>query len=121
MAHVPLVPLGSAREAFCDAKTFEANRAGMAQRDGELAQRRAKIAQGWGAEYVERVHKKGKLTARERVARLCDAGSRIHEVGTFVNDGLRFGKLESPAAGVVTAFVRIEGRWTMVIANDNTV
>jgi acetyl-CoA carboxylase carboxyltransferase component len=121
MAHVPLVPLGSAREAFCDAATFEANRAGMAQRDGELAARRAKVAEGWGAEYVERVHKKGKLTARERVERLCDAGSRIHEVGTFVNDGLRFGKLESPAAGVVTAFVRIEGRWTMVIANDNTV
>lgn len=121
MAHVPLVPLGSAREAFCDAKTFEANRAGMARRDDELATRRAKVAQGWGPEYVERVHKKGKLTARERVERLCDTGSPVHEVGTFVNDGVRFGKLESPAAGVVTAFVRVEGRWTMVIANDNTV
>jgi acetyl-CoA carboxylase carboxyltransferase component len=121
MAHVPLIPLGSAREAFCDAATFEANRAGMAQRDGELAARRAKVAQGWGPEYVERVHKKGKLTARERVERLRDQGSPVHEVGTFVNDGVRFGKLESPAAGVVTAFVKIEGRWTMVIANDNTV
>ena len=50
-----------------------------------------------------------------------DAGSRVHEVGTFVNHGRVFGKVESPAAGVVTAFVRVEGRWTMVIANDNTV
>jgi 3-methylcrotonyl-CoA carboxylase beta subunit len=121
MAHVPLVPLGSARESFCDQKTFDASRQVMAQKDGELATRRAKVAAGWGAEYVERVHKKGKLTARERVERLCDPGARIHEVGTFVNDGVRFGKLESPAAGVVTAFVRIESRWTMVIANDNTV
>lgn len=121
MAHVPLVPFGSAREAFCDQKTFEANREGMARRDGELETRRAKVAQGWGTEYVERVHKKGKLTARERVLRLCDPGSAVREVGTFVNDGLRFGKLESPAAGVVTAFVKVEGRWTMVIANDNTV
>jgi 3-methylcrotonyl-CoA carboxylase beta subunit len=31
-------------------------------------------------------------------------------------DGLR-----SPAAGVVTAFAQVEGRWCMVIANDNTV
>src|SRR5262245_66518952 len=115
MAHVPLVPLGSAREAFCDAKTFEANRAGMAQRDGELAQRRAKIAEGWGAEYVERVHKKGKLTARERVARLCDAGARIHEVGTFVNGGVGFGKLDSAYGGVVAAFVRGQGTWTVGI------
>ena len=30
-------------------------------------------------------------------------------------------KRTSPGAGVVTAFVRIEGRLTMVIANDNTV
>jgi 3-methylcrotonyl-CoA carboxylase beta subunit len=67
------------------------------------------------------VHKKGKLTARERLERLKDPGSRVFEVGTFVNHGRKFGKLESPAAGVVTAFVRVAGRWTMVIANDNTV
>ena len=29
---------------------------------------------GWGAEYVERVHEKGKLTARERIARLDRSG-----------------------------------------------
>jgi acetyl-CoA carboxylase carboxyltransferase component len=57
------------------------------------------------------------------VARLADPGSPLFEVGTFVNYGLTFGEqeLRSPAAGVVTAFVRIEGRWCVVIANDNTV
>src|SRR5690606_25289247 len=55
--------------------------------------------------------------------RLADPQSRIFEVGTFVNYGLTFGdkQLTSPGAGVVTAFARIEGRWCMVIANDNTV
>ncbi|MFN0244652.1 MAG: acyl-CoA carboxylase subunit beta, partial [Planctomycetota bacterium] len=67
------------------------------------------------------VHQKQKLSARERVERLKDAGTVAREVGTFVNWGRMFGKLESPAAGVITAFVLVEGRWTMVIANDNTV
>lgn len=121
MAHVPLAPIGSARDAFLDSATFAANRAALAEREKVLLERRAKVERGWGDEYVARVHQKGKLTARERVGRLKDAGTRIFETGTFVNHGGAFGKLESPAAGVVTAFVAIEGRWTIVIANDNTV
>ena len=37
-------------------------------------------------------------------------GSRLFEVGTFVNHGRTFGKQESPAAGVITAFARVAGR-----------
>jgi 3-methylcrotonyl-CoA carboxylase beta subunit len=121
MAHVPLSPIGSPRDAFQDAATFAKNREAMRAKDGELAARRAKVADGWGAAYLERVHQKKKLSARERVELLKDANSPVREVGTFVNHGRTFGKLESPAAGVVTAFVRVRGRWTMVIANDNTV
>src|SRR5690606_8897686 len=91
--------------------------------EARLRARRAEVAAGWGEKYVERVHAKGKLTARERLQALADPGSEIFEVGTFVNYGESFGDkgLQSPAAGVVTAFTRIEGRWCMVIANDNTV
>ena len=121
MSHVPLSPIGSARDAFLDAATFERNRASMRDKEDELARRRERVAAGWGPEYVTRVHDKKKLTARERVDRLKDPGSPVREVGTFVNFERKFGKLESPAAGVVTAFVRVEDRWTMVIANDNTV
>jgi acetyl-CoA carboxylase carboxyltransferase component len=70
---------------------------------------------------VERVHGKGKLTARERLELLADSDSRVFEVGTFVNYGREFDGLASPGAGVVTAFARVESRWCMVIANDNTV
>jgi acetyl-CoA carboxylase carboxyltransferase component len=121
MAHVPLSPIGSARDAFLDAATFEKNRGAMREKEELLASRRAAIAAGWGPKYVERVHSDGKLTARERLERLKDKGTAAFEVGTFVNFGRKFDARESPAAGVVTAFAKVEGRWTMVIANDNTV
>ncbi len=123
MTHVPLVPIGAPRAQFCDDETFEAHTQALDEREDALAQRRAEVAAGWGDKYVQRVHAKGKLTSRERIAQLVDPGSEVFEVGTFVNHGDRFGDkgLRSPAAGVVTAFARIEGRWCMVIANDNTV
>jgi 3-methylcrotonyl-CoA carboxylase beta subunit len=121
MAHVPLLPIGQSLGASLDERSQHAHRAQIAEKERVLEERRAAIQTGWGEEYVARVHKKGKLTARERIERLRDPGSRVFEVGTFVNYGRRFGQLESPAAGVVTAFVTVAGRWTMVIANDNTV
>jgi len=121
MAQVPLVPLGSARESFCDQRTFERQLTAMRALESELADKRSAVERGWGEDYAARVHKKGKLTARERLARLADADTRPLEVLKFVNHGRRFGELESPAAGVITAYARVEGRWTMVIANDNTV
>ena len=123
MTHVPLVPIGNPRRQFCDDATFEAQREAIEARDDTLRQRREEVASGWGPKYVDRVHAKGKLTARERIAKLADPGTDVFEVGTFVNYGLEFGDrgLKSPGAGVVTAYTCIEGRWCMVIANDNTV
>ena len=121
MAHVPLSPIGRPRDAFLDEASFGRYREAMAERTGTLAQRRDEIAAGWGDKYVQRVHQKGKRTARERIEALRDEGTPLREVGTFVTHGVSFGKLKSPAAGVVTAFCQVAGRWTMVIANDNTV
>lgn len=114
MAFVPLVPIGSTHDASPDER--------IGALEATLRERRREVEAGWGTEYVERVHKKGKLTARERLVRLADPGTRTFEVGTFVNYGDVFpGNQRSPGAGVVTAFARVEGRWCMVIANDNTV
>lgn len=122
MAVVPLVPIGRPRDRVLDDATYRQHLATLAEREGELVRRRAEVHAGWGEQYRQRVHKKGKLTARERIDRLRDAGSEVFEVGTFVNYGLEYqGGVKSPGAGVVTAFVRIEGRWCIVIANDNTV
>lgn len=121
MAKVPLNSIGRPRDAALDDKSFNKNREALTERENALDQARAAVHAGWGEKYKDRVHAKGKLTARERIERLIDEGSEIREVGTFVNHGRKFGKLASPGAGVVTAFCRVEGRWTMVIANDNTV
>jgi acetyl-CoA carboxylase carboxyltransferase component len=121
MAKVPLVPIGAALDTLTDASSLAKNLAALREREDLLGARRAAIAAGWGEKYAARVHEKGKLTARERLERLKDPGSRHHEVGTFVNYGRRFGELESPAAGVITAFARVHERWCIVIANDNTV
>ena len=121
MAKVPLVPIGRPADAFLDPNELAHQHAANAERAELLSARRGEVQAGWGETYVERVHKKGKLTTRERIELLKDEGSRLFEVGTFVNHGRRFGEQASPAAGVVTAYARIAGRWTMVIANDNTV
>ena len=121
MAHVPLSPIGRPRDTFLDEASYQRHLEAMAEKNALLDERRATVANGWGEKYVERVHQKGKRTARERIEALRDDGSPVREVGTFANHGVRFGKLECPAAGVVTAFCQVAGRWTMVIANDNTV
>jgi 3-methylcrotonyl-CoA carboxylase beta subunit len=125
MAFVPLVPIGDPLARVVDERVADDHRTALSALEERLATRRAEVEAGWGPSYVDRVHKKGKLTARERLARLADPGTRTFEVGTFVNHGETFGQgaeaQKSPAAGVVTAFARVEGRWCMVIANDNTV
>ncbi len=123
MAIVPMAPIGARRADFCDDRTFADYREQNAAREALLAERRAEVQRGWGDKYAARVRDKGKLTTRERIARLRDPDSEVFEVGTFANYGRTFGEqgLTSPAAGVVTAFVQVEGRWCMVIANDNTV
>jgi acetyl-CoA carboxylase carboxyltransferase component len=122
MAHVPLRPIGDPRTSVIDDRAYAEHEKKMNPLVDKLRERRAEVHAGWGDSYVERVHRKGKLTARERLNALKDEGTRVFEVGTFVNYGSEYqGGLRSPGAGVVTAFARIEGRWCMVIANDNTV
>ena len=123
MAIVPLTPLGAARAQVIDDRTFAEYRERLGELEETMRRRRDEVHAGWGDKYVGRVHAKGKLTTRERLAKLADAGSEIYEVGTFANYGREFGSkgLKSPAAGVVTAFARVHDRWCMVIANDNTV
>jgi 3-methylcrotonyl-CoA carboxylase beta subunit len=122
MSHVPLVPIGSPLSAVLSTEDYLANCELMAARDAILAERRAEVGDGWGQKYVDRVHKKGKLTTRERLDLLADDGAPRTPIGTFVNYGEIFGgKLKSPGAGVWCVFTRVAGRPVLVVANDNTV
>ena len=125
MAKVILYPIGSSIEEAVSAQDIEKNQQKMGQLNRVLEDRRQEVYQGWGAKYVDRVHAKGKMTTWERIEALKDPGTKVFPVGTFVNYGETFGDgpgaRTSPSAGVITAFVQVESRWTVVIANDNTV
>lgn len=91
--------------------------------DEMLDARRAELRMGWGQKYIDRNHERGKMTSWERVEALADPGSTIRPVLSFVNWGETFGEEErtSPSAGAITAWVQVQGRWVVAIANDNTV
>jgi 3-methylcrotonyl-CoA carboxylase beta subunit len=87
----------------------------------ELKNQEEQICQGGGAKAIESQHKKGRLTARERIAKLIDPGSHFFELGTFAAFEMYEEWGGAPSAGTVTGLARVCGRLFMVIANDATV
>jgi propionyl-CoA carboxylase beta chain len=89
----------------------------------ELHRRQALAEQGGGATRIAQQHKKGKLTARERLDLLLDEGSFV-ELDRFVTHrGTDFGLADQviPGDGVVTGHGRIDGRLAYVFSQDFTV
>jgi 3-methylcrotonyl-CoA carboxylase beta subunit len=78
-----------------------------------------KLKLGGGSEKVERVHKQGKLTARERIELLLDVDTFSQEIGLLVAYDEYNG--QAPAAAVVTIVGKIQGRECIVVANDATI
>src|SRR5947209_10496518 len=85
----------------------------------DLARLEAKLRLGGGQKKIEKQHREGKLTARERISRLLDGGEGCLEIGLLFGYDKYDG--QAPAAGVVTAVGKIEGRPAVIIANDATV
>ena len=93
------------------------------ERIRELVERRAGAKLGGGEKRIEAQHAKGKLTARERLARLLDEGS-FEEFDMFVQHRCtNFGMDAShtDGDGVVTGQGTIDGRLVFVFAQDFTV
>lgn len=74
---------------------------------------------GGGSEKIEKIHKQGKLTARERIELLLDPGSFSQEIGLLLAYDEYNGT--APAAGVVTIVGNVNGRECIVVANDATI
>jgi acetyl-CoA carboxylase carboxyltransferase component len=105
----------------------------------DLHQLEARLRLGGGADKIEKQHKQGKLTARERIELLFDKDSFRQEIGLLVaydqyleargqksevrgqtkEEGEEIGG--APAAGVVTTVGLVNGREVVVVANDATV
>lgn len=105
----------------------------LEQLSQELQQLETQLRLGGGPDKIERQHSQGKLTARERLELLLDKESYYLEIGLLVaydqykeqgakgngEKGIEVGG--APAAGVVTAVGRVQGREVVVVANDATV
>src|ERR1700676_338945 len=91
----------------------------MKQLVDSLLELEDQLRQGGGPKKIEKQHRDGKLTARERIAQLLDRGSMFLEIGLLIAYDQHQG--QAPAAGVVTGVGKIEGRPTVVVANDATV
>ena len=79
------------------------------------------IKKAGGEIAIEKQHKKGRLTARERVDYLKDSNSKSLELGVFAGYEM-YEEYGSPAAGgVIASVIKVSGIDCMVIANDATV
>jgi len=86
----------------------------------EYQQKRAKIEQMASPEAIEKRHKKGQWTARERIDYFFDKGT-FTEIGLFVKHRTtHFGmdKVEVPAEGVVTGYGLVNGRPVVAFSED---
>ncbi|MDX1638436.1 MAG: acyl-CoA carboxylase subunit beta [Balneolaceae bacterium] len=81
----------------------------------------AEIRKGGGPRRIEKQHKKGKLTARERIHRLIDEESSFNELGLWAGHNMYEEEGGCPAGGVVMGTGDIAGRTCVVVANDATV
>jgi acetyl-CoA carboxylase carboxyltransferase component len=93
----------------------------LAQQWNEIAAEERRLALGGGPEAIARQHKKGRLTARERIAKLIDPDTELLEFGAWAGWKMYSEYGGAPAAGVVCGVGLVAGRRHMIIANDATV
>ncbi len=89
----------------------------------ELINKREKVKQGGGSRRIEKQHKKGKMTARERIDYLLDDNS-FNELNMFISNrstDLGMEQKEVPGEGVVAGYGTIDGRLVYVFSQDFTV
>lgn len=86
-----------------------------------LDEQEATIRLGGGTKAIERQHEKGRLSARERIAKLIDPESAWFELGLWAAWGMYKEWGGAPSAGVVTGIGTVGGRRVMIVANDATV
>ena len=93
----------------------------MRMRLSDLERILSKVRQGGGPKRIEKEHAKGKWTARERLDRLFDKGSKRLEIGALAGHGMYEAEGGCPSGGVVVELGRIQGKLCLVVANDATV
>ena len=76
---------------------------------------------GGGKAKIDKLHKKGKLTARERIKLLLDSNTTSQEIGAFAGDGMYQEYGGCPSGGVVVVIGYVSQKQCVIVANDATV
>jgi 3-methylcrotonyl-CoA carboxylase beta subunit len=100
---------------------FEKNSRRLIDLIAKLKNEEQEIAQGGGPKAIEAQHKKGRLTARERITKLIDPKTEFFELSAFAAFEMYEEWGGAPAAGTITGLAKVCGRTFMIIANDATV
>jgi 3-methylcrotonyl-CoA carboxylase beta subunit len=104
-----------------ESSTFKQNKDAWVRLLADFRTSLEQVRQGGGPKAIERQHARGRLTARERMARLIDPGSELEEILGYAGWQMYAEWGGAPGGGVVTAIGKIAGRDWMIIANDATV
>ncbi len=123
MGELRLRPIAAALAACYETTAIPVPGGAMKDILDKLEQRRARAREGGGAARIEAQHKRGKLTARERIDLLMDKGS-FEEFDMFVEhrtSEFGMGAQKIPGDGVVTGYGTVNGRTVFVFAKDFTV
>jgi 3-methylcrotonyl-CoA carboxylase beta subunit len=100
---------------------FNKNEDAMKLTWAQVKHRLENIYEGGGKKSIEKQHERNKLTARERVAYLCDADKPFVEIGAFAGYDMYAEYGGCPAAGTVSGIGYVSGRQCIIVANDQTV
>lgn len=100
---------------------FNINEDQMMQKISRLENELGKIYEGGGKKRIEKLHEKGKLSARERIDLLLDENAERIEIAAFAGLGMYEEHGGCPSGGVVVVIGYIHGKQTIVVANDATV
>tara|TARA_B100000902_G_scaffold38951_1_gene46338 strand:+ start:4366 stop:5997 length:1632 start_codon:yes stop_codon:yes gene_type:complete len=87
----------------------------------KMKRKKSDIMLGGGKLKIEKQHKKGKLTARERIDYIKDDDAEFIEIGIFAGMDMYKEHGGCPAGGVIAGITHIKERICIVVANDATV
>lgn len=87
----------------------------------KLRRKLDKIHMGGGQKKIDKLHSRGKMTARERIDYLIDKDKPVLEIGAFAGYEMYEEYGGCPAGGVVVVIAYVSGRQCIVVANDATV
>jgi len=100
---------------------FNKNEDAMKMLLSHMQKRLEKIYEGGGKKAIQKQREKNKLTARERINYLIDAGRSFIEIGAFAGYEMYEAQGGCPAGGAVGGLGYVSGRQCVVVANDQTV